>query len=262
MAIGLSRLFGIVLPLNFHSPYKSINIIEFWRRWHMTLSQFLRDYLYIPLGGNRKGSFRRYINLFITMLLGGLWHGAGWTYVLWGSLHGCYLIINHGWQLICKRWNINLPFKSMNTLSVLITFIAVVVAWVVFRSNNISTALTIIKSMAGLNGFVLPDVWLPKWGRFGQWLVEHGVHFGNTHGLFKASEINWIIVSMFIVWLAPNSQQIMSKFKPALNLPQEDTKPKWLLWQPSYVWVVASAICTALSILSISEISEFIYYQF
>ena len=97
MAIGLSRLFGVTLPLNFHSPYKSVNIIEFWRRWHMTLSHFLRDYLYIPLGGNRKGNVRRHLNLIITMLLGGLWHGAGWTYVLWGGLHGLYLVINHGW---------------------------------------------------------------------------------------------------------------------------------------------------------------------
>src|SRR5690606_6567004 len=95
MAIGLSRLFGIKLPLNFNSPYKSTSIIDFWRRWHMTLSQFLRDYLYITLGGNRKGKMRRHINLMLTMLLGGLWHGAGWTFIVWGGLHGIYLTINH-----------------------------------------------------------------------------------------------------------------------------------------------------------------------
>lgn len=100
MAIGLGLMFGIRLPLNFFSPYKALNIIEFWRRWHMTLSRFLRDYLYFPLGGNRKGKARRYINLMLTMVLGGLWHGAGWTFVLWGSLHGSYLIINHGWHAI------------------------------------------------------------------------------------------------------------------------------------------------------------------
>ena len=98
MAIGLARMFGVKLPANFNSPYKSTSIIDFWRRWHMTLSRFLRDYLYVPLGGNRKGSLRRYLNLMITMLLGGLWHGAGWTYVAWGGLHGLYLLANHGWR--------------------------------------------------------------------------------------------------------------------------------------------------------------------
>ncbi|MGH9648052.1 MAG: MBOAT family O-acyltransferase, partial [Bryobacteraceae bacterium] len=100
MAIGLSRLFGVVLPLNFDSPYKAANIIDFWRRWHMTLSRFLRDYVYFGLGGNRHGLARRYINLFVTMLLGGLWHGAGWTFVAWGALHGVYLMINHAWRAL------------------------------------------------------------------------------------------------------------------------------------------------------------------
>ncbi|MEZ5493484.1 MAG: MBOAT family O-acyltransferase [Pseudomonadales bacterium] len=95
MAIGLSHLFGIKMPLNFNSPYKSTSIIDFWNRWHITLSQFLRQYLYFALGGNRKGKARRYINMMLTMLLGGLWHGAGWTFVVWGGLHGIFLVINH-----------------------------------------------------------------------------------------------------------------------------------------------------------------------
>ena len=98
MAIGISLMFGIFLPLNFNSPYKATSIIDFWRRWHMTLSQFLRDYLYISLGGNRRGRVLRYVNLMITMLLGGLWHGAAWTFVAWGALHGVYLCINHAWN--------------------------------------------------------------------------------------------------------------------------------------------------------------------
>ena len=114
MAIGLSRMFGVQLPLNFNSPYKAHNISEFWRRWHMTLSRFLRDYLYVPLGGNRKGPARRYVNLFTTMLLGGLWHGAGWTFVVWGALHGFYLIINHAWIAARESFPIgrNLPGNS------------------------------------------------------------------------------------------------------------------------------------------------------
>src|ERR1700738_4595310 len=98
MAIGISLMFGIFLPVNFNSPYKAASIVEFWRRWHMTLSQFLRDYLYIPLGGNRRGLALRYVNLMITMLLGGLWHGAAWTFVIWGALHGAYLCVNHAWN--------------------------------------------------------------------------------------------------------------------------------------------------------------------
>jgi alginate O-acetyltransferase complex protein AlgI len=98
MAVGLSRMFNVELPINFASPYKATSIIDFWRRWHISLSAFLRDYLYIPLGGNRKGPLRRYTNLMLTMLLGGLWHGASWGFVLWGGMHGLYLIVNHLWQ--------------------------------------------------------------------------------------------------------------------------------------------------------------------
>jgi alginate O-acetyltransferase complex protein AlgI len=261
MAIGLSRLFGVTLPLNFHSPYKSENIIEFWRRWHMTLSRFLRDYLYIPLGGNRKGKVRRHLNLLITMLLGGLWHGAGWTYVLWGGLHGFYLIINHGWQSLHKRFWHKPPSKPMHALSVFITFLAVVVGWVVFRADNINTATVIFKAMAGMNGFVLPDDWLPKWGAFGQWLNQQGIQFSSTDAPIQGRALKWIFVSLLIVWLAPNTQQIMADFKPALDMP-ESSRAKRLLWQPSYAWLVASVFCAVFSILSISELSEFIYFQF
>lgn len=227
----------------------------------MTLSHFLRDYLYIPLGGNRKGNARRHLNLLITMLLGGLWHGAGWTYVLWGGLHGCYLVINHGWQLLHKRFRDNSPSKLNHALSVMITFLAVVVAWVVFRSNNIDSAIAILKAMAGMNGFALPDDWLWKWGLVGQWLAKQGIHFSNTQALIKGSAINWILVSLLIVWLAPNTQQMMVNFKPALNITESGTA-KRLLWKPSYSWLVASVICAVFSILSISEVSEFIYFQF
>ena len=119
MAIGLARMFGVKLPANFNSPYKSTSIIEFWRRWHMTLSRFLRDYLYVPLGGNRKGSLRRYLNLMVTMLLGGLWHGAGWTYVAWGGLHGLYLLVNHGWRNLGKRALPPLPAWLLTLLAVI-----------------------------------------------------------------------------------------------------------------------------------------------
>ena len=128
MALGISCLFGVKLPINFNSPYKAVNIIDFWRRWHITLSRFLRDYLYFPLGGNRKGPFRRYANLIATMVLGGLWHGAGWTFILWGTLHGCYLIINHAWHGVRKLWGypVGSPSRMGTIIGVIVTFPAVV----------------------------------------------------------------------------------------------------------------------------------------
>jgi alginate O-acetyltransferase complex protein AlgI len=158
MAIGIGLMFGIRLPLNFASPYKASSIIDFWRRWHMTLSRFLRDYIYISLGGNRKGSARRHVNLFLTMLLGGIWHGAGWTFVVWGALHGAYLAINHGWRAL--RVGLGLSAEASSPwgirLARAITFLAVVVAWVFFRAEDVNTAMAMLSAMAGSNGITLP----------------------------------------------------------------------------------------------------------
>ena len=265
MAIGLSRMFGVMLPLNFSSPYKSVNIIEFWRRWHMTLSRFLRDYLYIPLGGNRKGEYHRYLNLMITMVLGGLWHGAGWTYVLWGGLHGVYLVINHGWRSLRRSLGQNPQeplSRPMHVLAVLITFLAVVAAWVVFRADNISSATNILKGMAGINGFVIPDAWLNNWGVLGLWLTTHGYATAPfSYPLIVGGAVNWIWISLVIVWFAPNTQQIMAKYQPALDMP-ESIESKRLLWRPSYSWLASCVLASVIAILSISELSEFIYFQF
>ena len=264
MAIGLSRMFGVVLPLNFHSPYKSVNIIEFWRRWHMTLSRFLRDYLYIPLGGNRKGKARRYLNLMVTMLLGGLWHGAGWTFVIWGGLHGLYLAINNGWQSLRRKLGQD-PVRSlsrpMHALSVLLTFLAVVAAWMVFRADNLATATALLKAMAGMNGFVLPDAWLAKWGSAGQWLAAHGIAFGATGGLIMGGAINWIWISLLIVWLAPNTQQIMASFRPALDVPA-GTPPARLRWLPSTRAALAVWLLGFVAIINLNRQSVFLYFQF
>src|ERR1700761_5838068 len=147
MAIGISLMFGIFLPLNFNSPYKASSIVDFWRRWHMTLSQFLRDYLYIPLGGNRRGRVLRYVNLMVTMLLGGLWHGAAWTFVVWGALHGAYLCINHAWSnfgpSVSPRFT-----RVANAAAFALTFVSVVIAWVFFRADSISSATFVLSRMA------------------------------------------------------------------------------------------------------------------
>jgi alginate O-acetyltransferase complex protein AlgI len=145
MAIGLARMFGVRFPENFDSPYQARNIIQFWRRWHITLSFFLRDYLYIPLGGNRHGKFRRDLNLFVTMVLGGLWHGANWTFVIWGTLHGLYLWINHLW--------VERGYGMPETAAWALTFLLTTVAWIFFRVPSFSRAEDFFAAMVGFNGF-------------------------------------------------------------------------------------------------------------
>lgn len=146
MAIGLGLMFGILMPVNFASPYKSTSIIEFWRRWHISLSRFLRNYLYIGLGGNRRGEVRRHLNLLATMVLGGLWHGAGWTFVAWGTLHGLYLIINHFWRSLVGKFEGRLAA----ILGWALTMLAVIVGWVLFRADTFDSAMVVLRSMAGM----------------------------------------------------------------------------------------------------------------
>jgi D-alanyl-lipoteichoic acid acyltransferase DltB (MBOAT superfamily) len=148
MAIGISRLFNIRLPINFNTPYRAVSIQDFWGRWHMTLSRFLREYVYIPLGGNRAGTFAIARNTLLTFLLGGLWHGAGWTFVLWGALHGCALVVQRFW----RTTGIPLPVW----LAWLLTFIFVVVSWVFFRAGSVNDALALLQGMAGLRGTEMP----------------------------------------------------------------------------------------------------------
>jgi D-alanyl-lipoteichoic acid acyltransferase DltB (MBOAT superfamily) len=263
MAIGLSRVFGVKLPLNFDSPYKAQNIVDFWRRWHMTLSRFLRDYLYISLGGNRKGTARRYANLFVTMLLGGLWHGAGWTFVFWGGLHGVYLMVNHGWTAL--RIRLGHDPKQTTTggraLARLITFVAVVVGWVFFRASNVDDALAILRGMAGMNGVSIPAVlatYLPA--PVSAALGHCGVAFPLGGGSRLVFQYSWIVALLPLVLLAPNTQEILGHFQPALNF-REAQRP-YLSWRPTPGWAAIVATLTACGLLSLTRVSEFLYYQF
>lgn len=144
MAIGIALLLGVSLPVNFRSPYRASSLIDFWRRWHITLSSFLRDYLYIALGGNRHGRSRQLLALMTTMLLGGLWHGAGWTFVLWGGLHGLGLCINHAWR------SANLPMPTI--LGWAITFVFVMIAFLIFRAETFGSAQSLLLSLSGWHG--------------------------------------------------------------------------------------------------------------
>ncbi len=221
MALGLSLMMGIRLPQNFNSPYKASNIIEFWRSWHMTLSRFLRDYIYIPLGGNRKGHVRRYLNLMLTMLIGGLWHGAAWTFLLWGALHSFYLIVNHCWRFLKVSFNFGLSsggwvrYRS----SQLLTFGVVVIAWVFFRAESFKAAITLIKGMVGLNGFALAAKYEATTGVVGQFLKRLGLHFQDSgvayfHGFNQGL---FILILLVVVWTSPNTQQICAAFKPTID---------------------------------------------
>jgi alginate O-acetyltransferase complex protein AlgI len=237
MAIGLGLLFNLYIPINFNSPYKAISISDFWRRWHITLSNFLRDYLYIPLGGSRKGELRRYGNLMATMLLGGLWHGAGWTFVAWGGLHGLYLCINHGW----RKLNMTLP----KIVGWAITFVAVVISWVLFRAHGFQDGINILQAMIGMKGIVIPG---RADGRFAA-ITELGIQlkdWGSFAYLPPNPRQSFMVLAglLLSVVFLPNTHQIVEKMKP-----------NW--W-----WAIGIGGLMGYCLLSLNRVSEFLYFQF
>ncbi len=265
MAIGLSRLFGVRLPLNFNSPYKSTSIIEFWRRWHMTLSRFLRDYLYIGLGGNRYGVVRRYANLMITMLLGGLWHGAGWTFVFWGGLHGTYLVVNHAWLAMANKLDFPLDRPSWKIAGTAITFISVCFSWVFFRSADLNAAEQIINGLVGGFGVGIPNGLAVHLGGGKLLLEQAGVDFYLGGGARFLETWSWVLVAGGIAFFLPNTQQIMRLFEPALNFHPAQTVAAFTgekCWRPNRQWALALGFIATLCLLSLNRPSEFLYFQF
>ncbi len=232
MAIGLALMLNVRIPFNFDSPYQATSIIDFWRRWHMSLSAFLRDYLYIALGGNRLGEMRRFVNLGATMVLGGLWHGAGWTFVAWGALHGAFLMVNHGWRKVGQP----LPRWAAWPL----TFGAVVVAWVFFRAHSFWEATQLLQAMVGLKGVVLPLGWQPV----AAW-APASIRFGALP-YWAGGEPALLAIASLIAFtaFAPNTQQVLRDFRPwpAMGL--------------------VGGLATAVVLLSMSTVSEFLYFQF
>tara|TARA_R110002110_G_scaffold260260_4_gene476039 strand:+ start:22096 stop:23574 length:1479 start_codon:yes stop_codon:yes gene_type:complete len=241
MAIGLARMFGIRLPLNFASPYKATSIIEFWRTWHMTLSRFLRDYLYFPLGGNRRGPTRRHVNLLITMLLGGIWHGAGWGFILWGGLHGLFLIINHGWRKLRGGRSVETVYARLACWA--LSFLAVTFAWVFFRAETVDGAFAIFTAMSGLDAVTPP--------------AAEALTFG-------WKQVGYLALAAVIALGLPNTQELMSKYRPALNFVGQTTGPALLAlrWRPNFGWGVAFVVMMILGIFAIAEPTEFLYFEF
>lgn len=226
MAIGLARMFGVRLPYNFASPYRATSIIDFWRRWHITLSNWLRDYLYIPLGGNRHGPWRRQFNLAITMLLGGLWHGASWTFVAWGLLHGGYLAANHAWRALADR---RLAPALPLPLAWALTMLAVCLAWVFFRSAGFAQATALLAGLAGWNGL-------------------HAAMPGSVLGPGKSMTL---ILAAVIALLLPNTQQLV-----------DGAFARRLRVSAGLGWSAAMAVLLLVSLTQMSSRREFVYFQF
>jgi len=268
MAIGLARMFGVILPVNFYSPYKASSIIEFWKRWHITLSRFLRDYLYIPLGGNRKGQERRHVNLIITMLLGGLWHGAGWTFIIWGLMHGIFLSINHVWRLMVGKLSTQSENRWLTSRVAgrLLTFTAVVIAWVMFRAESFNGAMKMYSGMFGFNGISLPSWSESKLGSFGEGLDRLGVDFdGMFHnGVFGgAGGVTLLFFMLLIVWFTPNTLDWFRKERPALGLEQFLLIRKIkMVWKLNIAYALIVTTVTVVAIMFIQQESEFLYFQF
>ncbi len=232
MAIGIALLFNIKLPINFNSPYKALNIQDFWRRWHITLSRFLKDYIYIPLGGNRNGDLQTYNNLMITFLIGGIWHGAGWTFLFWGFLHGFALVIHRIWQ--------KLNFKMNIFLAWFITFNFINITWVFFRAKEFEDAINILKAMFGFSTITI-HLYLENRLSF---LKEYGIEFEAWYVIEKSKFFVLILSISFIIIFLKNSIDLSKNFKPNFI----------------YKLFVLSTLFYAL--MSLTQFSDFLYFNF
>ena len=288
MALGAARFFGIRLPQNFYSPLKASSIIDFWLRWHMTLTRFLTAYIFNPLtlwvtrrrlakgypGLGRDAtigafSYLLMFPLLLTMFISGLWHGAGYGFVIWGLIYGFYLTINHAWRLIRPQlWSDKASYERiMHPLGFLLTFIAVAVAMVFFRSPTIGSAADLLKGLIGQNGVALPQAIYDHLGPLAGWLHRAGVA-SVAPELWSGQELGrmvmWIFASLFIALACPNTLQILDRYEPALGVKPSTTESAGRIidWSASLPWAIAVSIVAACGILSLSGPSEFLYWQF
>lgn len=240
MAMGLGLLLNLRLPQNFDSPYRSLSIIDFWRRWHMTLGSWVKWYLYIPMGGNRHGYLRKMRNLFVSMLVIGLWHGAGWTYVAWGALHGVYLMADHTWRRLAQPRDWQLP----RPLCWALTFAAVVLGWVLFRASSFTEAFSMLRAMADVSSLALPlsTGSLP----YVSGLASAGLPLAPmTMGgaeVYKA--LGLLAFSAVLLALVPNPVRLMARFRPSVP------------------WLLLALALMLYTLLSFSHLSDFLYFQF
>jgi len=269
MALGAARMFGVRLPPNFNSPLRASSIIDFWLRWHITLTRFLTAYIYNPLtlwltrrrvarGGqlvsHRNMGPRAFVELLmfpilLTMLLSGIWHGAGYTFIVWGVLHGVFLTVNHAWRLLEPKLLRDQPrfARLMQPAGFIITFVCVTASLIIFRSANLKTAFHLLQGIFGLHGIGLHDIALIS-----------GV------GLKKVAF--WIAAPAFIALVCPNTLQILSRYEPALGWKPSPRDRGTLIdrfqWAPSLAWAAVLVIIVAVGILNLGGNSEFLYWQF
>jgi D-alanyl-lipoteichoic acid acyltransferase DltB (MBOAT superfamily) len=277
MAVGLGRMFGIRLPVNFHSPYKAASIIDFWRRWHITLSRFLRDYLYIPLGGNRVGGLRQSLNLAVVMLLGGFWHGANWTFVVWGGVHGALLAVNHAWNhLPLSQWRL-LTGRAARAVFVTLTFFAVTLAWVPFRAESLTDAghmlATLFPAGAGLAPalkscmqFLAAQTAVFKdLGDFALWFKARELWPATLPPDFIAGQkpVGLLLAGIAAVTLLlPNTSQLFGRFAPVLGLSEAQLAHRAALSRLDWKVALVGSGLFVFSVLHLSRVSPFLYFQF
>ncbi len=263
MAIGLARLFGIKFPINFNSPYQATSINEFWSRWHITLTRFLREYLYFPLGGNRCSPARHSLNILVTMFLSGLWHGAGWTFIIWGGLHGFSMAVSHRWKKFAKGRGWELDRWWHRGLGIAITFMIVLFAWVFFRAANLKVALSVLSSMVGLHGLTMPsDVTNPArypgiiWAHLGVQFVPPLLQVENYTHLLKL-----VGAMLAIVFFLPNSHRLLAAYEPAL---EKTTAPARLRFKLGWVGglFLGGAFFWVLRGFYVAAPSPFLYFNF
>ena len=261
MAIGLGLLFGIVLPINFNSPYKASNIQDFWRTWHMTLSRFLKDRVYIPMGGNKFGTFGTYRNLFLTMIIGGLWHGAHWNFVIWGGLHGAFLCLHRAFLKLEIFKEISISF-----LERILTFTFVVMVWVFFRAETFDGAVNVFKGLIGLNGIAFPyELYLKdstpeilKTLNFIEWKPT-------TLGMISLKTgLPSLFILLLWVWFLPNAWQLIGLTEKSCDQAANNQKVVFEKTKLNgcMLTVVFTACVFIFACLFMGEPAEFIYFEF
>ena len=274
MAVGLARMFGLLLPVNFFSPYKACGFIDFWRRWHITLSRFLKDYLYIPLGGNRRGRVRQYLNLAAVMLLGGLWHGAAWKFVLWGGGHGVMLIANHLWNRLPVARLALWRSRLVRIPAIAVTFVAAALLWVPFRADTLGDAIGIFRAACPAESGVL---W-PSISHFLDKQFGHILSPSVLHHWFTARElwptplppdylstvvqpVGLVLAAVAVLTFAlPNTTQLFARFDPAAGA--EKLAVRLSLRVLGFRWAVATAAMFVIAVFGLSHLSPFLYFQF
>ncbi len=259
MAVGLGLLFNLRLPINFAAPLRSTSIIDLWRRWHISLSRFLRDFVYVPLGGGKVGGWRRNANLFVTMLIGGLWHGANWTFIAWGAFHGALLIANHGWRSLRGERQ---PTMSSALLGWLLTFLAFAVGMTLFRAANIATAAAMLQAMAGFGAGASDAPFDPS----ADFSLLRGGYLSETFARMWLGP-QWSVaatlataLALGVVLLVPDTMELVGYRE---NEPHSDWRRNWsIVWRPNLFWLAATLTLFGIVFARLSQFTEFLYYQF